>query len=102
MVQRPVGGKIELFPRRGRPMWATILLAGSLALGGCEQTQRPTVRQPVPNPTPAPASQPVITEQPAVEIAQPAPAPQAPALSPAERLERHDETDFAAGGGRKK
>lgn len=101
MAQQRVREKGDLLPRRTRAGGTTaMLLAGVLAaLAGCEQSaRRPVVRQPMPNPTPAPAATSPAIEQPPLEVrAQPRVAPQAPAVSGMERLARQVEAIFEAG-----
>jgi membrane-bound lytic murein transglycosylase D len=70
----------------------------AVALGGCDQPHRAVVRQPVPNPTPAPISRTAPAEQPRVATAaRPAAVPQEPVVSPAERLAGQVEAIFASG-----
>src|ERR1700687_1450300 len=98
MVQQSSRETAMLLPRR-RSSIAAMVFAGVLAvaLGGCDQPHRAVVRQPVPNPTPAPISQTVPAEQPRVAAARPAAVPQEPVVSPEERLAGQVEAIFASG-----
>jgi membrane-bound lytic murein transglycosylase D len=73
----------------------------AIALAGCGQPHAAVVRQPVPNPTPAPkATQSVKVEPPPAQavVRTPAPAPvPEPVLSAEERLARQVEAIFASG-----
>jgi membrane-bound lytic murein transglycosylase D len=102
MAQQTSSGTPVLALRR-RSFTVLMLGAGVLVtlLAGCDQPHRAAVvRQPVPNPTPAPISQPSQVEQPRAKVTevqiQPGPA-QEPVISPVERLARDVEATFAAG-----
>jgi peptidoglycan lytic transglycosylase D len=101
MVQPSGGDTVELLPRHGRPRaLRAVVLAGVLAaaLGGCDQSHRAVVRQPVPNPTPAGVSQPPLAGQPPVQTADQSPAaPEEPVLRPEESLARQVEAIFDSG-----